>query len=64
MIDPRDIMNILNRRVTRVLTCAEAALPENQFRAFRKLVLDEFGRYGLETEIYDLINKRHLKRNG
>ena len=51
MIDPRDIVGLVNLHVSKVLTVAEAALPESQFKAFRKLVLDEFGRNGLETEV-------------
>jgi hypothetical protein len=58
MIDTRDIMNLVSPRVSRVLTIAEAALPKDQFRAFRKLVLDEFGRNGLEGELYEFC-KQH-----
>ncbi|MBT3368177.1 MAG: hypothetical protein HN416_13575 [Nitrospina sp.] len=64
MIDPRDIVGLVNLHVSKVLTVAEAALPESQFKAFRKLVLDEFGRNGLETEVYDLINKHRGSRVG
>lgn len=64
MIDPREIMNLINPHVSRVLTIAQAALPRDQFSAFRKLVLDEFGRQGLEDELYEFIAQRHDKRNG
>jgi len=64
MIDPRDIVGLVNLHVSKVLTVAEAALPESQFKAFRKLVLDEFGRNGLETEVCDLINKHRSSRIG
>ena len=63
MIDPRTIMNLIKPRISQVLTIAEAALPSSQFMAFGKLVLDEFGWNGLETEIHDLV-KHHDKRNG
>jgi len=64
MIDPRNIVELVNLHVSRVLTVAEAALPESQFKAYRKLVLDEFGRNGLETELYDLLNKHLGSRKG
>ena len=38
-------------QVTHILLVAEAALPPSQFQAFRKLVLNEFGRNGLEREL-------------
>ena len=58
MSDPRPVITALKRRLNLVLTVAEAALPESQFRAFRKLVLDEFGHKGLESEIIDLLRDR------
>ncbi len=64
MIDPRDIVGLIGVRVGKTLTIAEAALRPEQFKAFRKLVLDEFGRNGLETELYDLINQHHGSRKG
>lgn len=63
MIDPRDIVKLVNRRLNKLLTVAETALPRSQFIAYRKCVLDEFGRNGLETEIYSLV-ERQEKRNG
>lgn len=64
MTDPRDIVNLVNFRVSKVLTVAQAALPRDQFTAYRKLVLDEFGRNGLETDLYELLAQHHGKRNG
>ena len=54
MTDPRDIMNAVNPRINRILTAAEIGLAPNQFQAFRKLVLEEFGRNGLAQDIDDL----------
>lgn len=51
MVDHDEIMGLVNRRMTRLLTIAQAALPPEQFRAFRKAALDEFGRNGLATEL-------------
>jgi hypothetical protein len=42
----------------RVLQVAEASLPSDRYPAFRKLVLDEFGRSGLETEL-ERVFKEH-----
>lgn len=42
---------LLNPRKHRVLQMAQAALPEFQFKAFRKLFLDEFGGNGLESDL-------------
>lgn len=52
------ILALLNHRKNRVLRIAEAALPESQFRAFRGLLLDEFGREGLETDLERLMVQR------
>jgi len=64
MIDPRDIDGLVKVRVVKTLTIAETALPPSQFNAFRKLMLDEFGRNGLEMELYDLINQYQGSRKG
>lgn len=49
------ILVLLNQRKNRVLRIAEAALPETQFKAFRGLLLDEFGREGLERDLERLV---------
>lgn len=58
MVSKKDIVEAVNPRVTRVLTIAEAALPESQYKPFRKLVLDEFGKSGLEKELERLFGNR------
>ena len=57
------ILTLLNQRKNRVLRYAEAALPETQFRAFRGLLLDEFGRDGLERDLERLVAEGE-HRNG
>ena len=52
------ILALLNQRKKKVLRYAEAALPETQFRAFRGLLLDEFGREGLERDLEQLVAER------
>lgn len=50
----RRVIELVNHRLTRLLTVAEAAMPPEQFRAFRKIALDEFGRAGLQKELDDI----------
>ena len=57
------ILALLNQRKNRVLRIAEAALPETQFRAFRGLLLDEFGRDGLDRDLARLVAEAE-QRNG
>lgn len=58
MVSLPAIVALLNHRKSRILRMAEAALPESQFRAFRGLVLDEFGREGLERDLERLMAER------
>ncbi len=51
MVKKTHIVELVNRRVTDILDVAEAALPPDQFRAFRKVTLNAFGRKGLEGEL-------------
>ncbi len=51
MVKKAHIVELVNRRVTDLLDVAEAALPPDQFRAFRKVTLNAFGRKGLEGEL-------------
>lgn len=58
MLDREELTNIINPRINRILQYAEAALPQSQFRAFRRLVLNEFGDNGMVQDL----NK--MERNG
>lgn len=61
------LLEAVNARKNRALRIAEAALPESQFRAFRGLFLDEFGRNGLERELEQIVAEqecRHGKDTG
>lgn len=49
------LLSVVNARKNRALRYAEAAMPESQFRAFRGLFLDEFGRNGLESEVERIV---------
>jgi hypothetical protein len=61
----QQVLERLNARKNRVLLIAQSSLPEHQFRAFRQLFLDEFGKSGLEKELERLFAEAHqLERNG
>lgn len=45
------LLTLINKHKGQVLLFAEASMPERQFRAFRKLLLGEFGEKGLEGEL-------------
>ncbi|MGO9445750.1 MAG: hypothetical protein ACLPXB_13370 [Thiobacillaceae bacterium] len=51
MVTLRMVLDLINARKNRALLLAQAALPEHQFKAFRTLLLDEFGQKGLEAEL-------------
>jgi hypothetical protein len=55
---PVRIIELVNRRLNRVLRIAQAALPEGQFQAFRSAVLWEFGRQGFEYDLERLLSSR------
>lgn len=58
----RDISELVNRRLTRLLTVAEAAMQPNQFKAFRKIALDEFGWEGLRKDL-DVLERQGTERS-
>ena len=49
------LLEAINARKNKALQLAQVGLPENQFRAFRGLFLDEFGRNGLESELVRIV---------
>lgn len=51
------LLTAVDARKNQVLRIAQAALPENQFRAFRGLFLDQFGRNGLESDVMGIVAK-------
>lgn len=64
MVTVATLLDLLNPRKNRVLLYAEAALPQSQFNAFKKLFLDEFGRSGLEGQLVKLDAESRQDRNG
>ena len=51
------ILRIMNHARIKILLFGESSLSRDQFHAFRKLVLDEFGRYGIEGRLRSLFKK-------
>lgn len=64
MVAVAALLDLLNARKNRVLLYAQAALPQSQFNAFKKLFLDEFGRSGLEGQLVKLDAESRQDRNG
>ncbi len=56
------LLQKLNERKNNLLLLAQASLPESQFNAFRKLLLNELGRNGLEGDLQKLLSTD--SRNG
>ena len=51
MVKRAEVLKLVHGHVTHVLLVAQASLPSSQFQAFRTVVLNEFGRNGLEGEL-------------
>ena len=64
MVTKEAILPLVNARLNRVLLIAQAALPEHQFEAFRRLILDEFGRAGLIRDLDTILGESRQERHG
>ena len=62
MVTRRDIEEVINKKLNYILLVGQSSLPENQFKAFRKLILDSLGNNGLGKDLDRLFNKS--ERNG
>ena len=51
------IIALLDARKSKILTYAQVAMSESQFKAYRSLVLDELGKNGLESELVKLLDE-------
>jgi len=51
MVSTAQVLKLVNGHVKHILRVAEVALLPSQFEAYRTLVLNEFGRNGLEREL-------------
>ena len=63
MVKPDEIMAALDSRKNKILRLAQAALPPQQFVAFRTLVLDELGNSGFMKDLHQILLK-HKDRQG
>jgi hypothetical protein len=61
MVTLAALLEALNASKNRMLLIAQAALPESQFRAFRQIFLNEFGKSGLERELERLFAEDRSK---
>lgn len=61
MVTLEQIDSMIKNRLNRVLLFAEASLPQSQFKAFRKLTLDEFGNSGLGKELERVFDRHGRK---
>lgn len=62
MVTLAAVLELLNRSKGKTLWLAECAMSESQYRAFRKGLLDIYGRNGMERELVKLFaedEKRH-----
>lgn len=51
------LLDALDRRKNNVLLVAQAAMPDSQFQAFRKIVLNELGKSGFQQELEDTLRR-------
>lgn len=59
----KEVVSTYNDVRKRVLLYAQSSLPQSQFEAFRKLILDEFGRNGAEGKVEKMFQD-FMERNG
>lgn len=57
MVTRADIKAAIDLRITNVLDTAEAALPPERFKAFRRVVLRAFGDRGLTADLHQLLGR-------
>jgi len=62
MVGKDEIMDLFKAHLNRVLLIAESSLSESQFKAYRKLVLDEFGQGGFGKELDRLFKDEEKER--
>jgi hypothetical protein len=59
MVSKEEIEKLINIRLNFVLLVAQSSLPENQFKAFRKLTLDSFGNSGLGKDLDRILKEKN-----
>lgn len=49
---------VLNRRKRKLLLAAESSMPADQFRGYRKQLLNELGKSGFRKDLEDELRKQ------
>ena len=62
-ISEREILEIYNSVMKKILSYGECSLTKEQYGAFRRLVLDAFGRNGAKSNL-DALFQMRAGRNG
>lgn len=52
------VETLLNRRKNKLLLAAESAMPADQFKGYRKQVLNELGKSGFRKDLEEELRKR------
>ena len=53
----QSVIALLDARKSKILTYAQVGMTENQFKAYRSLMLDELGKNGFESELKKLLDE-------
>ena len=64
MLTKEALLPLVNARLNGLLLIEQAALPEHQSEAFRRLILDEFGRAGLLKDLDTISDVPRQERHG
>jgi hypothetical protein len=65
MVTKEQIEQLISPRVNHVLLIGQASLSESQFQAYRKLILDTFGKNGLGKDLDKIFcSQLHKARDG
>lgn len=64
MVERKDIEEIINKKLNYILLIGQSSLPENQFKAYRKLILDSFGEKGLGRDLERLFKESERQGTG
>jgi len=58
MVTKYDVVRLVNYRLGHVLSFGELVISKELYSTYRKLVLDEFGKGGLERDLERLFDSR------
>lgn len=56
-----EILERLSERKNRLLQVAQVGLPNNQFEAYRKILLDELGKNGFERDLEKVLMQQTVR---